>query len=276
MPGVAGVEPDFGREAEWVSSALLAARLEHTALRHLLLKKKLIQSEEYLAELDELASDEFVHSVRRFVAQSETQLRNARWHVGGAEATEQLGRRLALVPRDVVLDIGCGVGGPARQIAETFGCTVAGVDHRLERIIEAMLRTSALGLNSRVSFHVAEGEHLPFEDEVFDAVISQATLDRIPNKTAAVRETYRVLKSEGRFGFECESLTEKGGDQTEQDSSRPFRILAWQQVLAALGFIDIEVEEMWEESRRFYPTGPERDQIDRGERVNVRITARKP
>jgi ubiquinone/menaquinone biosynthesis C-methylase UbiE len=203
-------------------------------------------------------------------------LRNGRWHIGGAKATDQLGQRLSLAPTCSVLDVGCGIGGPARQIAETFGSTVVGVDHRLPRIIEAILRTTALGLHSRVSFHVADGEHLPFEDEVFDAVISQAMLDRIPEKMGAVCETFRVLKPGGSLGFECEALTEKAASRSEEESGPLYRVLAWQQLLSGLGFIDIAIEEMWEESRRFYPMGPEREQIDRGERVNVRVTARKP
>ena len=271
------MEPNFAEEAEWVSSALISGRVEQAALLQLLLKKKVFQPEEFLAELGEISSDEYMYSVRKFVAQSETQLRNARWHIGGAEATAQLGRRLSLSPNQSVLDVGCGVGGPARQIAGTFGCTVVGADHRFDRIIEAVLRTSALRLSSRVSFHVADAEQLPFEDEVFDAVVSQATLEHVPDKMGAVREAFRVLRGAGGFGFECEALTEKAARQAEEeDPSALFRILAWQQILGAAGFVEIEIEDMWEESRLFYPSGSERDQIDRGERVNVRLTARKP
>lgn len=270
------MEARFGEEAEWVSSALHSARVEQAALLHALLKKKILQPEEFLAEVNEIVSDDYVYSVQRFVAQSECQLRNERWHIGGAEATEQMGRRLSLGPNDVVLDIGCGIGGPARQIAETFGSTVVGVDHRFERIIEAMLRTAALGMRSRVSFHIADAEHLPFEDEVFDAAISQATLDRIPDKIGVIRETFRVLKQGGRFGFECEAITEKMTNLGEEDPVGLFRILAWQQLLDAAGFVEIEIQEMWEESRQFYPSGPEREQMDRGERVNIRMIAHKP
>lgn len=266
----------FENEAEWVSSALLSARLEHAALLRLLLKKKILQPEELLSELSALASDEYVFNLKQFVAQSETQLRNGRWHIGGAKATDQLGRRLALGPDDSVLDIGCGIGGPARQIAETFGSSVVGVDHRFDRILEAMLRTAVLGMNLRISFHVADGEHLPFEEETFEAVVSQATLNWIPDKPAAIREAFRALKPRGRFGFECEAMTEKAITLRHEEPTGLFRILGWQQLLAVAGFAEVEIEEMWDESRLFYPTGPEREQMDQGERVNVRMMARKP
>ncbi|MCX8037149.1 MAG: methyltransferase domain-containing protein [Candidatus Sumerlaeia bacterium] len=271
------MEPSFAQESGWVAEALIASRLEQRALLQLLLKKRVLQPEEYLDALGELVADDYQFSVRRFVAESETVLRNGRWHIGGASATEHLGRRLALERGDRVLDIGCGIGGPARQIAETFGCVVVGVDHRIERIIEAVLRTSALGLTRSVSFQVGEAGHLPFESDSFDAVISQATFHWLPDKDGCIREVYRVLKPSGRFGFECEAATEKaawnGGYPQPEEGL--FRILAWQQLLGASGFTDIEIEEMWEESRAFYPTGPEREQIDRGERVNIRIVCRK-
>ena len=270
------MQGDFTNGDEGGSSILFSARIELAALLRLLLKKKVIQSEEFLAELNAISSDEYVYSIRRFVAQSEKNLRNGRWHIGGANATEQLGRWLLLSPGDCVLDIGCGIGGPDRQIAEMFGSTVIGVDYRIERVIEATLRTTALGMQSLVRFQVADGEHLPFEDGAFDAVLSQAALHQIPDKVGVVREALRVLRPGGRFGFECEALTEKASLYSEEDQGRLFRILAWQQLLGATGFEQIEIEEMWEESRQFYPTGPEREQIDRGERVNVRLIARKP
>jgi len=272
------VESIFAEEAGWIANALISGRIEQAALLQLLLKKKVMQPEEYLRELNAMASDDYAFSVRHFVAQSEQQLRGWRWHVGGAEATERLGRGVGLGPDDRVLDIGCGVGGPTRQIAVAFGSTVVGLDIRIARIAEAILRTSALGLTSRVTFQVGAGEHLPFEDETFDAVISQATLNWIPDKTGVLRETFRVLKPQGRFGFECEGLTEKyeASDETRDEAAGLFRILAWQQLLGATGFEDIQIEEMWEESRQFYPSGPEREQIDRGERVNVRVLSRKP
>ena len=272
------MESSFAQDAEGISSALHSGRVEQAALLQLLLKKKIIQPEEFLAEVAELASDDYVFSVRRYVAESEWQLRNGRWHVGGSAATANLGRALLLEADDVALDIGCGIGGPARQLAEMFGSKIVGVDIRFERVIEAILRTSAMGLSSRVTFQPAEGEHLPFEDEAFDVVISQATLNHIPDKAGVIRETYRVLRPSGRFGFECEAETEKGAANEEGSGEADglFRILAWQQLLGATGFGEIGIEEMWEESRQYYPSGAEREEIERGERVAVRIIARKP
>jgi SAM-dependent methyltransferase len=270
------LETSFSDHVEWVSDALISARLEHQALLRLLLEKKIIEPQEYLGELADMAADEYVCSVRQFVAHSEHRLRNGRWHIGGSVATQQLGLLLGLGRDDLILDVGCGVGGPARQIAESFGSTVVGIDYRFERIVEATLRTSALNLSSRVSFHVTDAERLPFSEDTFDVVISQGTFNWVPDKAAVVREISRVLKPGGRLGFECEALTEKTVLSDEALPPGLFRILAWQQLLGAYDFEDIDLEQMWDETHAFYASEPEHAQVERGERVNVRMIARKP
>jgi SAM-dependent methyltransferase len=269
------VERSFADGAEWISSGVFAARIEQTALLQLLLDKKTITWEEYLNKLQELLSDEFMYSVREFVSQSEKVLRDGPWHIGGEAATEQLGRKIRLAVTDRVLDVGCGVGGATRQLADTFGCDCIGIDIRQDRIVEALLRTSALGLDERVTFQVAEGERLPFEDESFDVVVSQATWDHVPDKGGLIREAYRVLRDGGRLGVEFEALTEKADLSDSDRTGSPMRLTDWQRELETAGFGGLQCEEMWEETRAFYPYGPDRLQVDRNERVNVRILAFK-
>jgi SAM-dependent methyltransferase len=101
---------------------------------------------------------------------------------------------------DAVLDIGCGAGVDtilAGLIAGPEGKAI-GVDFVPEMLqrAEANLRLSDL---NNVTFQSATGEHLPFPDDHFDAVISNGVINLIPDKDAAMREILRVLKSGGRL-----------------------------------------------------------------------------
>lgn len=101
---------------------------------------------------------------------------------------------------DAVLDIGCGAGVDtilAGLITGPEGKAI-GVDvvpEMLQRA-EANLRLSDL---NNVTFQSATGEHLPFPDDHFDAVISNGVINLIPDKDAAMREILRVLKAGGRL-----------------------------------------------------------------------------
>jgi SAM-dependent methyltransferase len=91
-----------------------------------------------------------------------------------------------------VLDIGCGLGGPAAWLERERGCSVVGVD-----IMEASvsgLRTAFPALTAIV----ADSSHLPFEDGSFDAVWALGVLETIENKRAALAEAARVLVPGGR------------------------------------------------------------------------------
>jgi len=50
------------------------------------------------------------------------------FHVGGLESTEELSTRMELNPGLQLLDVGCGIGGPARYFASAHGCNVTGID----------------------------------------------------------------------------------------------------------------------------------------------------
>src|SRR5690242_17469399 len=74
------------------------------------------------------------------------------FHGRGIEATEEMANALAVSPSDHVLDIGSGIGGPARYIADRFGCRVTGIDLTAEFCETARVLTRAVGLAGRVAF----------------------------------------------------------------------------------------------------------------------------
>src|SRR5262249_2172501 len=86
------------------------------------------------------------------------------FHTRGILATAELAGATGLKSGDSVLDLGCGIGGPARYLAATFGCTVTGVDLSPSFIDAANYLTARCGLSDRVTFQVGDALHLPFED----------------------------------------------------------------------------------------------------------------
>jgi cyclopropane fatty-acyl-phospholipid synthase-like methyltransferase len=68
------------------------------------------------------------------------------FHIRGREATRELADRAGLKAGMTVLDLGCGIGGPARTLAAEYGCTVTGIDLVAEYIKAAEMLTAQVGL----------------------------------------------------------------------------------------------------------------------------------
>ena len=100
-----------------------------------------------------------------------------------------------------VLDAGSGLGGPARYLAETFGCHVEGVDLSPDYVAIARLLTDRAGLADRVAFGEGDLTALPFEDARFDLVWTQHVAMNIADRAGLYRELRRVLKPDGRLAF---------------------------------------------------------------------------
>jgi ubiquinone/menaquinone biosynthesis C-methylase UbiE len=100
-------------------------------------------------------------------------------------------------PGDHVLDIGSGIGGPARYIARRFGCRVTGIDLTAEFCDVARHLTRVLHLGDRVTFEVGNALAMPFGDASFDGAYSMNVSMNIADKAALYREIHRVLKPGG-------------------------------------------------------------------------------
>jgi SAM-dependent methyltransferase len=87
----------------------------------------------------------------------------------GILATAELARATGIDPATRMLDLGCGLGGPARYLAATFGCKVTGIDLSPAFIDSATYLTARCGLSDRVIFQVGDALNLPFDDASFDA-----------------------------------------------------------------------------------------------------------
>ncbi|WP_322817748.1 methyltransferase domain-containing protein [Tepidiforma sp.] len=123
------------------------------------------------------------------------------FHMGGLRATRELAQLARIGPDDTVLDLGCGLGGPARVLAAEYGCTVAGIDLSPEFIRSAVLLSEACGLGDRVAFTVGDATDLPFEDGSFDVVFTEHAAMNIADRRRLWSEAFRVLRPGGRFAF---------------------------------------------------------------------------
>ena len=133
------------------------------------------------------------------------------FHGRGLEATGDMADRLRVSAKDRLLDIGSGLGGPARYMARRFGCRVAGIDLTAEFCEVARLLTARLGLEDRVSFDEGDAVAMPFEDEAFDGAYSMNVSMNIADKRAFYREVSRVLRPGGWLAL-SEVAQGPGGD----------------------------------------------------------------
>jgi SAM-dependent methyltransferase len=123
------------------------------------------------------------------------------FHTGGRQATDDLAQAMALRPGMRLLDIGSGIGGPARHFAETYGCSVVGIDLTPDYVQAAVRLTALVGLEGRVSFETGSALALPFAAQSFDAATEIHVGMNIADKARLFAEVRRVLRPGGVFGI---------------------------------------------------------------------------
>ncbi|MGH6917352.1 MAG: class I SAM-dependent methyltransferase, partial [Geminicoccaceae bacterium] len=119
------------------------------------------------------------------------------FHGRGLEATEELADMLAVSATDRLLDIGSGIGGPARYIADRFGARITGIDLTAEFCEVARRLTRALGLGDRIDFKQGDALAMSFADASFDGAYSMNVSMNIQDKAGFYGEVYRVLRPGG-------------------------------------------------------------------------------
>jgi len=122
-------------------------------------------------------------------------------HFGGLAATDALAHHAKINESTHVLDLCCGLGGPARYLAYHYGCRVTGVDMNTDRLAGAVRLTERTKLQDRVLFHHANALQTGLADETFDVIVSQEAFCHIPNKKALITECARLLKPGGRIVY---------------------------------------------------------------------------
>jgi SAM-dependent methyltransferase len=121
------------------------------------------------------------------------------FHTRGLAATAELAQLARIATGMSVLDVGSGVGGPARFLAATYGCRVTGVDLSEAFVDAARYLTERTGQSGQLLFKTASALELPFDDGRFDIVLLQHVAMNISDRARLYHEIRRVLKPSGRF-----------------------------------------------------------------------------
>jgi ubiquinone/menaquinone biosynthesis C-methylase UbiE len=180
------------------------------------------------------------------------------FHIRGRKATLELAQSLKLSTTSNVLDIGSGLGGPARTLAETFGCRVTGIDLTQAFCDAALTLSEWVGLSDRAAFRQGDATSLPFADGEFDAAMTIHAAMNIRSKDKMYAEARRVLKPGDRFGV-YDILQGEGGEvlfpvpwAREPSISHLATPDAMPLLLKGAGFSIVEVHDSTEESQRWF------------------------
>ena len=133
------------------------------------------------------------------------------FHIRGRAATLEIARALDLSAGSQVLDLGSGLGGPARALAELTGCSVTGVDLTPEFCEVATALSEWTRLSDRTRFRVGDATATGLPDAAADAALTVHVAMNIPDKHALYAEAFRVLRPGGRFVV-YDVLQGEGGD----------------------------------------------------------------
>ena len=120
------------------------------------------------------------------------------FHIGGRKGSEFVADALDIQAEPTCFDIGSGIGGPARYIANTLGVKVEGIDLTPEFVEAASEITEMVGMTEQVSFQVGSATSIPFDDDTFDASTMIHVGMNISDKELLFDEITRVAKSDAK------------------------------------------------------------------------------
>ena len=123
------------------------------------------------------------------------------FHIRGRESTAELAEWVELQASHEVLDVGCGLGGTCRYLADSVGCSVVGIDLTAEYCRVADMLSARVGLSDRTTFQQGSALAIPFDDARFDVVWTEHVQMNVADKTAFYGELTRVLKPGGHLAF---------------------------------------------------------------------------
>lgn len=123
------------------------------------------------------------------------------FHSRGMAATAELAELAEIIPGMSVLDVGAGIGGPARFLAAAHGCRVTGIDLSEPFVEAARYLSERTGQGGQLEFRTGSALALPFGDGRFDAVLLQHVAMNIDGRARLYREVRRVLKPGGHFAL---------------------------------------------------------------------------
>jgi ubiquinone/menaquinone biosynthesis C-methylase UbiE len=180
------------------------------------------------------------------------------FHIRGRKATLELAGQMNLNTDSRALDIGSGLGGPARTLAEAYGCRVTGIDLTQAFCDAATAMSDWVGLGKLASFKQGDATNLPFDNKTFDAAMTIHVAMNIAAKDKMYLEARRVVKPGGIFAV-YDVLQGEGGevlypvpwarDPSISHLATPDQMKS---LLVGAGFKLLDVQDSTEESQSFF------------------------
>lgn len=170
------------------------------------------------------------------------------FHARGFPATVELADRLPIKAGQQIVDIGCGLGGPARYIAKRFQCSVSGIDITEPFVQAANKLTRLLRMEAQVKIEHGDGQRLPYPNASFDGAYTQHVTMNVADRPRFFGEAYRVLTPGAFFALTEHGLGAKGDPHhpvpwsTDGGGAYLVTPAETQALLEKAGFQDIVVE----------------------------------
>jgi len=196
-----------------------------------------------------------------------------------------------LQPGHTVLDLGSGAGNDAFVARAAVGDIgrVIGVDMTSDMLSRARANAAARGYDN-VEFRLGEIEHLPVTSATVDRILSNCVLNLVPDKDAAHREMFRVLKAGGRFSVSDIAMEGAVSPEIRQAAALYVGCIAgavtrdaMTQSLEAAGFVDVQMPKVVQYPldadmiRSVLPAGADADALLKDLRIyKVTVTGTKP
>lgn len=171
------------------------------------------------------------------------------FHARGLAATVELADKLPIRAGQHILDIGCGLGGPARYIARRFQCNVSGLDITAPFVEAGNKLTALLRMERQVKIELGDGQHLPYPGASFDGAYTQHVTMNVADRGRFFSEAYRVLKPGAFFALTEHGLGPQGSPHHpvpwSEDGTGAYLITPSETraILEKTGFSDIQIEE---------------------------------
>jgi ubiquinone/menaquinone biosynthesis C-methylase UbiE len=180
------------------------------------------------------------------------------FHIRGRKSTLELADQMNLSENTRVLDIGSGLGGPARTLAQAYGCHVTGLDLTQAFCDAAKVISEWVNLGHRVAFEQGDATDLPFADNQFGAAMTIHAAMNIAAKNKMYEQAKRVIKPGGIFAV-YDVLQGEGGDvlfpvpwAREPSISHLATPNEMKSLLAEAGFKILDVDDSTEESQGWF------------------------
>ena len=180
------------------------------------------------------------------------------WREASSQRVLSLIDRMNILQGEVIVDLGCGIGGPGRDVAEYIDCRVLGLSVSHAQLKN--LRTLSDGIGSRFTDAIAgDMQRLPLASSSVDHAYSINAIYHVNDKDAVIAEAHRVLKPGGTFGVDDWFITRNTQPTTHtalrynwSTSSNGFHeIGSFKASMASAGFENIQVEDFTEEAGAF-------------------------